>query len=155
VLLHSGLLLVLLTLFLVLLSPGLLLMLLLLGLGLSLLILICGLRLLLPLLLLLLSLGLLRSLLLLFLRRGLLGVLLLRRPGLWGLLSMLLRRRPGLFLPLFGLRLLLLFLGLSFFLVMFLLCVRWSNGCEKKEQSPRADKSDRFHDYFLQQSRYL
>ena len=62
---------------------------------------------------------------------------------------MLLRCRPGLLLPLFGLSLLLLFLGLSLLPVFFLLCVQRNNGSEKEEQSSRADKSNRFHEYCL------
>ena len=133
-------LLALLTLFLVLLSPGL-----------PLLILICGLRLLLLLFLLLLLLALslpllilicgLRLLLLLFL------LLLLLAPGL----LLFLFARPG-FLLFLGFGLLVLFFGFG---LLLLLSKRGSNGSEKEEQKSGTDKPDWFHKCCLHYDDFL
>ena len=70
--------------------------------------------------------------------------------ALWLLLGLALRLLLSpLWLLLFRLSLLLLFRGLRVLLVLLLLCVRGSNGSEKKEQNSRADKSNWFHECCL------
>ena len=74
--------------------------------------------------------------------------------GLLLLFLLLLLLTLGLLLLLFRLSLLLLFRGLSL-LFLSLLCVRGSNGSEKKEQNSCTDKSNLFHECCLHHGDFM
>jgi len=61
----------------------------------------------------------------------------------------------SLLLLLFRLGLLLLFGALTILFALLLLSVRGSKSSEKKEQNSRADKSNWFHEYFLQYGAFM
>jgi len=102
-------------------------------------------------------LALLLPLLLLLTLGSLLPLLLLLAPGFLLPFLLLLLLAPGFLLPflfllalglllLFRLGLLLLFRGFPLLFMLLLLCIRGSNGSEKKEQNSRVDKSNWFHE---------
>jgi hypothetical protein len=72
-----------------------------------------------------------------------------------GLLLWLPSRGPSLLLLLFRLGFLLLFGALIILFVLALLSVRGSKSSEKKEQNSRADKSNWFHECFLQYGAFM